>query len=226
VIARILPHGVVAVEAREDDPAVVLFPAEEAAVGRPVEKRRREFTTARACARQALAQLGLAPVPIVNGPKGEPLWPPGVVGSVTHCEGYRGVALAHASAIATIGIDAEPHLALPEGVLDTIADEQEQRALRELHREHQGMHWDRLLFSAKESVYKAWFPLTQRWLGFEDAQLSIDPASGTFEARLLVAGPDIAGRPLTGFSGRWVIEEGLILTAIVRAAELDDQPQA
>ena len=48
------------------------------------------------------------------------------------------------------------------------------------------VHWDRVLFSAKESIYKAWFPLTGRWLGFEEASLSIDPAAGTFAARLHV----------------------------------------
>ncbi len=42
-----------------------------------------------------------------------------------------------------------------------------------------GPSWDRLLFSAKESVYKAWFPLTGRWLGFEEAAITINPADGT-----------------------------------------------
>jgi 4'-phosphopantetheinyl transferase EntD len=71
-----------------------------------------------------------------------------------------------------------------------------------------------MLFSAKESVYKAWFPLTQRWLGFEDASITIDPAEGTFTARLLVAGPVLGDGPLTGFTGRWLVGDGLIITAI------------
>jgi hypothetical protein len=127
--------------------------------GHQVSAPDREFTTARACARHALAQLGLPASPITNGPNGELRWPAGVVGSITHCEGYRAVAHARAGQITTIGIDAEPHQALPPGVLDSISDQQERHAVGELNRSVEGVHWDRLLFSAKESIYKAWFPL-------------------------------------------------------------------
>jgi 4'-phosphopantetheinyl transferase EntD len=83
------------------------------------------------------------------------------------------------------------------------------------------VHWDRLLFSAKESVYKAWFPLANRWLGFEDAVLAIDPCRRSFEARLLVPGPALAGGRLTMFSGRWLVRDGLVLTAIGVVGERD-----
>ena len=63
------------------------------------------------------------------------------------------------------------------------------------------VHWDRLLFSAKESVYKAWFPLARRWLGFEDAVVMIDPSAGTFQARLLVVGPHARLRPVERLLG-------------------------
>ena len=62
MIERILPSAVIAVEAREDLTDIVLFPAEEASIERAVEKRRREFTTARACVREAFAELGLPAV--------------------------------------------------------------------------------------------------------------------------------------------------------------------
>jgi 4'-phosphopantetheinyl transferase EntD len=78
-----------------------------------------------------------------------------------------------------------------------------------------GVSWDRLLFSAKESVYKTWFPLTQRWLGFESADIAIDPREGTFTARLLVEGPLVKGAPLTMLNGRWLADHGLLVTAIV-----------
>jgi 4'-phosphopantetheinyl transferase EntD len=71
-----------------------------------------------------------------------------------------------------------------------------------------------MLFSAKESVYKAWFPLARRWLGFEDARIDIDPVAGTFRATLLVEGPVVNGAPLRGFEGRWLVGNGLILAAI------------
>jgi 4'-phosphopantetheinyl transferase EntD len=74
--------------------------------------------------------------------------------------------------------------------------------------------WGRVLFSAKESVYKAWFPLTRRWLGFEEACVSIDPADGSFTARLLVDGPVLGGRRLDVFAGSWLVRDGLIVTAV------------
>ena len=86
-------------------------------------------------------------------------------------------------------------------------------SLGDLARSAPGPNWDRLLFCAKESVYKAWFPLTGRWLGFEGAEITLDPA-GTFTARLLEPGPAAGGRELTGFEGRWLARAGLILAAI------------
>jgi 4'-phosphopantetheinyl transferase EntD len=214
VIEAILPSAVTAVEAREDPADVVLFPAEEAAVGQAVEKRRREFTTARACAREAFSRLGLPPSAVTNGARGEPRWPAGVVGSITHCDGYRACAIARSSEMMSIGIDAEPHAALPDGVLSDIAGSEELSWLGDRRREAPEVHWDRLLFSAKESVYKAWFPLARRWLGFEDAIVTLDACAETFTARLLVPGPPLDGGRLTGFSGRWLVRDGLVLTAI------------
>ena len=80
MLADMLPPEVAAVEAFGDLLDIVLFPEEEAVLVRAVDKRRREFTTARACARAALATLGLPPAPIVPGLRGAPQWPPGVVG--------------------------------------------------------------------------------------------------------------------------------------------------
>jgi 4'-phosphopantetheinyl transferase EntD len=66
--------------------------------------------------------------------------------------------------------------------------------------------------TGKESVYKAWFPLARRWLGFEEARVAVDPDAGTFRARLLIEPP--AGVPVE-FNGRYLIKDGLVLTAIV-----------
>jgi 4'-phosphopantetheinyl transferase EntD len=143
-----------------------------------------------------------------------PRWPPGVVGSITHCAGYRAAAVARSGDLMAIGIDAEPDDPLPGGVLDVVSIPAERVRLRALAEEMPQVHWDRVLFSAKESVYKAWFPLTRRWLGFEEADITIGAADGTLDARFLVPGPVIAGRPLAGFSGRWLARGGLVLTAV------------
>lgn len=216
---QVLPASVAVAENRGDVHDVELFPEEEAAVGRAVEKRRREFVTARACAREALAQLGLPAVAIPAGPRGEPRWPAGIVGSITHCQGLRACAVAPAEKLATVGIDAEPNEPLPDGLLGDIALPVERERLRELARGAPGVCWDRLLFSIKESVYKAWFPLAERWLGFEDASVSIDAQQCTFEARLLVTGPLVDGSELSGFGGAWLARDGFLLAAIARPAK-------
>ena len=215
MIEEILPSGVVAVDTREELLEIDLFPEERAALGQAVEKRRREFVTARACVRRALADLGLPAAPIGTGERGQPLWPAGVIGSITHCAGYRGCALARAGGqIGGLGIDGERNEPLPEGVLGEIARAEEREHLLALGRREPAVNWDRLLFSAKESVYKTWFPIAGCWLGFEDATLSFDVGAGSFSARLLKPWPDRAlGLPAV-LEGRWLAREGLVLSAI------------
>ena len=94
MIGELLPPGVAWAERFDDDVAEELFPEEEAAIARAVPTRRREFATGRWCARRALHDLGLPPAPIIPGERGAPGWPPGVVGTITHCPGYRGAAVA------------------------------------------------------------------------------------------------------------------------------------
>jgi len=177
-------------------------------IARAVEKRRREFVTARRCARDALAKLGCPPVAILPGVRRAPQWPAGVVGSITHCEGYRAAAVAPAGLVASLGIDAEPHEPLPDGVFGAVTVAADRGHLRELARRAPGTHWDRVLFAAKESVFKAWYPLTGRELGFEEASLTFGP-DGTFTAEILAPDP-----LLRGFSGRWRVSQGLVLTAV------------
>ena len=220
MIEEILPAAVASAEMFTDPPDVQLFPEEEALLARAVDKRRREFATARACARSALARLGVAPAPILPGERGAPGWPPGIVGSITHCAGYRAAAVAPVRDVLAIGVDAEPDDALPDGVLTAISLPGERARLLDLASAAPGTNWDRLLFCAKEATYKAWFPLARRWLGFEDADITIGPSDGTFRACLLVPAPAIGGSPLASFAGRWMARDGLILTAITVPAEV------
>jgi 4'-phosphopantetheinyl transferase EntD len=215
VIEELVPPAVAVAESFGDIPGARLFPEEEAVVARSVDKRRREFTTARACARTALDRLGLPAAAIGRGERGAPCWPPGVVGSITHCDGYRAAALARGDDVVTIGVDAEPNEPIPPEVLELVADDAERAWVTELRAAAPQVSWDRLLFCAKEAVYKAWFPLTWRWLDFSEASVTVDATAGTFAARLLVSATRPDGQPLTGFTGRWLARDGLVLTAIV-----------
>lgn len=225
MIEEILPAAVAAEEAFDDPPDVVLFPEEEALLARAVDKRRREFATARVCARRAFARLGVDPAPILPGRRGAPQWPPGLVGSMTHCAGYRAAALAPDDRIVGLGIDAEPDEAVPDGVFDLISRPDERAHLAELTDAVPGLSGDRLLFSAKESVFKAWFPLTGRELGFKEATLRFDPDDRTFRARVLAdppraveaSGTETGHRDvdLSELRGRWVARDGLLITSVV-----------
>ena len=215
LIAGIVPPPAAVSEVFGDLPDASLFPEEEAVVARAIEKRRLEFTTSRACARAALAKLGVPPAPILQGPRRAPQWPPGVVGSITHCAGYRASAVAFDRDVVTIGIDAEPHERLPPGVREAVAFGAELTMLDALAARSPDIFWDRILFCAKEAVYKAWFPLTHRWLGFEEACVEFDPPARTFTARLRVEGPMVNGAELTCFEGRWRVSNNLIATSIV-----------
>jgi len=218
VLDQILSASTVVV-ATQGDLDGQLFPEEKRIIRSAVEDRRREFVTARVCAREALARLGLpGQQAIPAGPHGDPQWPAGIVGGITHCDGYRAAAVARTKDFATIGIDAEPDEPLVDGVLDAIAGPDELRWVQERIRDTPSVSWDRLLFSIKEVVYKAWFPLTARSLGFDDATVVVDPVRQVFLARLHVVGFMLGGIERSSLSGRWLARDGFIVTAIALPA--------
>lgn len=206
---------------------VPLYPQEAVSVAKAVPKRRAEHAAGRACARAALSALGHQPGPIPrDAERGAPLWPTGIVGSITHCDGYRAAAVARATDVLAIGIDAEPHGPLPDGVLDVIlATPEERAALAALSAAVPQTRWDRLLFSAKETVYKAWYPYHRRMLGFKEAELLFTrddgaPDRGSYTARVLLPGPLLAeGVGPALFTGRWIVRDGLAATAITVPAD-------
>ena len=222
LVSSVLPapgsSGLAYSEVYDDPPGLAPLPEEEPLIAKSVAKRRNEFITVRHCARIALAELGLPPAPILKGDKGEPCWPDGVVGSLTHCTGYRGAVVGRTGEVRSVGIDAEPHDVLPNGVLGAISLPEERGEIPQ--KLLAGLHWDRILFCAKEATYKAWFPLTKRWLGFEDAHITFEADSpgsvtGSFVSRILIDPQALSGPPLTTLAGRWAVERGLVLTAIV-----------
>ncbi|MEU5212751.1 4'-phosphopantetheinyl transferase superfamily protein [Streptomyces sp. NPDC020742] len=215
MIDKLLPAPVVTAEAFQDAPLSEMFPEERALVADAVPKRQLEFGTVRGCARQALSRLGIAPAPLLPGRDRAPQWPDGVVGAMTHCAGYRAVAVARRRDVLTVGLDAEPNEPIEDpGVVDLVTLPEERAQLRGLTALQPDISWERLVFSAKESVYKAWYPLTRRWLGFEEALLTLDPTNATFTARLLVPGPVVDGTEVTEFTGGWLVEAGLVVTGI------------
>src|SRR5918992_5161208 len=211
LISTLVPASASA-EMFSDAPESTMFSTEAAAVAGAVAERRREFGTVRHCARSALRQLGVPAAPILPDEDRAPRWPVGVVGSMTHCSGYRAAAVTRSGELCGVGIDAEPHAPLPDEALDLVLREEERGRLLALADAHPHLHWDRILFCAKEAAYKAWFPLTRRWLDFAD--VSATPhVDGTFRIRLRVEAPRAGSIELDGFSGRWMVGRGLVLAA-------------
>src|SRR5262245_16310544 len=166
VIESLFPPGVKVVALTALPAGAELLPEEEPFVARAVEKRRRDFALGRACARAALLRLGVPAGPIPVGDERGPVWPTGVVGSLSHCAGLAVAAVARRSEFAGLGIDVEPAAPVEEKLFSQIATEQERNWLETLGPGRGEAA--RRLFSAKESVYKCLHPLLGVFLGFHD----------------------------------------------------------
>jgi 4'-phosphopantetheinyl transferase EntD len=210
VIARLLPDSARGAETFAPDWPSETLAAEMELVQDAVEKRRREFAAGRACAHAALAQLGLAQGPVLRGPNREPLWPPGVVGSITHTRDYCAAAVADAAVLLGLGIDAEVNAVLADGVYARISTPEDRSNPLSIP----GVHLPALLFSAKEAVFKAWYPLARTWLGYQDAAISFDVPNGAFTVHLLPSAPRDALPSPVVFSGRFAASERHVFTVV------------
>jgi 4'-phosphopantetheinyl transferase EntD len=211
MIGGLVPLAV-GVERFGDAPESTLLLSEAAVVAHATTERRNEFATVRSCAREALRRIGVPPAAILPDADGAPRWPAGVVGSLTHCTGYRAAVVARSQVFRGIGIDAEPHAALPSGTLDYVLRLDERARLRDLADGRPDLHWDRIVFCAKEAVFKAWYPLTRHWLDFSDMSIALRP-DGTFRVRACRV-PSGGGTALGVVTGSWMVARSLVLTAV------------
>jgi 4'-phosphopantetheinyl transferase EntD len=181
-----------------------------------IEKRQREISAGRRCARRALARLGIAAFPVLAGPDRAPIWPKTIVGSITHtdgcADGYCGVAVGEYRKFAGIGIDAEPRLPLPDELWSWILDKGERQEA--LHSQEPGIY-ARLVFSAKETTYKALYPMLKRILEFSDVHIDTKVADGLFLASLTqIVGSQTDLPANAQLVGRLVMDDELIVTAM------------
>jgi 4'-phosphopantetheinyl transferase EntD len=214
VIGSLFPAGVcVATGPTEADAPLLPEEAELARAMGPM--RRREFAAGRACAQRALAELGVSGAPVLRGLRRAPRFPDGVVGSITHTKGFCAAAVAHGAVFAGVGLDAERNQPLSERATRRICSADELEALRALPG-RSVEQWAALVFSAKESLYKAYYPLTGVFIGFRDAEIALvpeDAGRGRFEGQLVRDdAPDAAGQ--RRFAGRYAIDAERVLTGI------------
>ena len=181
-----------------------------------VDKRKIDFITGRICASQALSALDSArdwPAVAMNSER-LPVWPAGVVGSITHTEGFSSAYIGRAEDFQSLGIDAEKimPLAQAEKIKATICFDAE----RELVGSDLATSVS-LIFSAKESLFKCLYPLVKMNFGFLDAQLnSLDSVHQSFSIELL---RDLSDQYKKGavFLGNYVFEKSYIVTRIALA---------
>ncbi len=199
--------------------SIEVRPLEHAFVARAVRTRQVEFALGRTLARAALRQIGVAPVDICAGADRAPIWPPGVVGSITHCGDIGGaVVIPEINGKPMVGIDIE-RLTATSDLIEVITTP------RERQRQWFCQHVDAdllssLCFSAKESAYKAFYPRLQRFLDFTDVELDFDFPSENFTARLAshLAADSVE---VCSLSGRFSYGCGLVMTT---AIGFPDQP--
>ena len=154
---------------------------------RAAASRQREYVAGRYCAARAIERLQPfeAPLTIGRGAAGEPRWPAGFTGSVTHTEGLASAAVARLSDARSIGIDSEVRV-------DTWRAEQIKPLV--MQQDEAGLGGGALdggtrvmlVFSAKEAIFKCLYPVVGRRFYYEDARIiSADAATGVFVAELL-----------------------------------------
>lgn len=193
------------------DPVAALMDVERSAIGSAVAKRQHEFAVARILVRRALASMGRRASALLNGKDRAPIWPTGVVGSITHTAGYCAVALAEQTAMASLGIDVEEATPLSAAVYPVICSETE-RAWLSTRSAAERAWLGKLLFSIKESVYKLQYPQTGTFLGFDAVEVVVDVTRGTWHATFRV---EAGVRFPIGHvvAGRWAHEDGFVASA-------------
>jgi 4'-phosphopantetheinyl transferase EntD len=200
VIRSLLPSDVAVACAGLEDLAGPLHDVEARGLGSAVEARRHEFALGRTCARAALADLGLPQAAIPVGEHRAPVWPAAVVGSIAHSAELCVAAVANAHRYAGLGVDVERLQPLPAYVADLVVTDHERGVLQ--------VGDEIVVFSAKETVFKVWWPLMRTWLGFEDVAVLLDHGAGTFTAQTR------ADAGSARLKGRFKLAEGMVFTAL------------
>ena len=178
------------------------------------QKRLAEFTMGRIYAHEALSMFGLESEPILrNHETREPCWPDSVWGSITHSAGFAAVAIGLKKEIKGVGIDLESfsrsvdfnirRLVCVDSELEWLESLPTKQANRAL----------RIIFSAKESIFKCFYPGTKTYLTFKDAAVTINETENNFSFTIFKSCPGIIQQ---GFPhhGRYSEMDKMLLTSV------------
>ena len=201
----------------ETDPRAVapgagLFPEEAQNIANAVDSRRRQFTAGRLLARRAWQELGVPPSPLVSDEQRVPVWPRGVIGSITHTHGWCGAVVARASELGALGADVEAKSALDPELWQRVCRPEERDFLGRHDQEPAGL-LAKGVFSAKESIYKALYPTVRVFLDFQAMRIEMEPGAPggwTWHAELQVpwgayAAGERFGPGRLGIDSEWIV---------------------
>jgi 4'-phosphopantetheinyl transferase EntD len=167
-----------------------------------------------------LARLGVRDFPLLVGADRGPVWPAGVIGSLSHCGDFCGVAVARRGFVVGVGLDVERVRALSDRVASIVCTAGELARLNGMP-PSSSVPWTMVVFSAKESVYKCFRPLAQSWLDFHDVEIDFAPETGTFSARILrTRGTDgVSAAPMiASLRGRFACDESHVFAGVTLTA--------
>ncbi len=219
-LRRLFPDAVAAAEMRAPADARWLFPEEADGVRRAVPKRVGEFAAGRACARRALAEIGIAECAIPIAPDRQPIWPAAAIGSISHTTGLYAAVVARKSRLAGVGLDCEEVGKVTADIRQTISRPEELRWVDSLPPDERSAAVA-LVFSAKEAFYKCQYPLTHQWLDFHD--IRIEPrdwgvtaggaAAREFEVHLMRP-LAIARHAAVPLLGKYEFQDGFVMSGV------------
>jgi 4'-phosphopantetheinyl transferase EntD len=181
-----------------------LHPGEQCFAAGMAPGRLLQFSHGRSCARTALAALGIEACAIGVGTQREPLWPTGITGSITHCEHRAAAAVGRAAHFLGVGLDLEEPGPLAPEIRGMICTPSEAAQLAALP-----ASCGRLLFSAKESVFKCIWPVVQRFVDFPEVEVELQVRDRRFRA---TSGDRVLGPLVARLEGRYGETGGAWLT--------------
>lgn len=186
-----------------------LKPAECALVAKASSRRIAEFSTGRYCARQALERFGCSDSAVLADKYGAPIWPAGYIGSISHCSNLAVAVVANWSADIFFGVDIEDAANIEDGVMAMVSSPDELEKLLLLPCDDLSVSWRTVLFSAKESAFKAIFTATGCAVALRDISVAID-VDGIFNVAWNAG--DTAGSAPLLLTGRWMIWKRAVFT--------------
>ena len=218
-ISSLFAPEVVAAELRTPGDPALLLPAEAVYLGRAVAKRAQEFAAGRLCARRALSEFGIVDFPIQAAPDRSPVWPPSMVGSITHTAGIGAAAVARRGQVKALGLDIEVVGDVKAEIWPSICLTAEVAWLNSIPVIEQAAA-AALIFSAKEAFYKCQYPLVQERLDFHEARIEAlewGVSRGQFQVHA-TSSFAVTAHTTMPLRGQYLFQDGFVMTGISLSA--------